>query len=93
MTDEPKQAPKRVYVVRLTEAEAGDTGLPLWFRHKLAKTSPEHPDRQAELEELALAALRLGENRNEAFRAFTEAYTVASQFLDALEKFRSLEAK
>lgn len=84
---EPKQDQELVYVVRLKPTQWEH--LRCQYEGEIAFTSarPEHPDRQAALEELATYALIV------SYAVSDQQDLAQIRFSEAAERFRSLEAK
>ena len=97
MSDEPKQAPERVFVVRLTEddrirSKALGFGVrdstSLWLLEKIHSARPEHLYRQAALERLLAACRKLRtayDFEEEAVSGSDATIAINSEFLEALD--------
>ena len=96
MTNEPQQAQEQVYAVWLTEDDrrriverlSGGSGGDIALSLRIASARPEHPDRQAALERLLAASLRLRDVYDfdeEAVSGVDTTIAAASEFLEALD--------
>jgi hypothetical protein len=83
------------YAVKLTEEERNEAlagGLPPWLRRNIKSVRPEHPDRQAALEELAQWMLAHWEIYDSGLALMVDPAMVEG-IESRLEKLRSLEGK